>query len=92
MWPPIITTLVLGGGALLMIRGLMQQQEQQEGAHPKHWDRMLSRMMRIRKIQTAYHEYGSWLKQFEPDLRENIQTNWRPADWKKNKKFRRTPP
>ena len=76
-------TLLLGGGSLLLIALYWHLWRRKPHTDTVH--RMLSKMMRIRKVQSAYHAYGEWLKKFDDAFRENIQTHWRPADWKKHK-------
>ena len=84
MWTALLLTLLLGGGSLLLlVQYWPNWWHRPRPDMVQHWDRMLSKMMRIRKVQSAYHEHGEWLKKFDDSFRENIQTHWRPADWKK---------
>ena len=85
MWLAGLLALLLGGGTLLILWLWAHWKQEPSTDLVRHWDRMLSKMMRIRKIQSAYHEHGEWLKQFDADFRENIQTQWRPALWKQKK-------
>ena len=85
MWLAALLAMLLGGVLFLTALAWAHYRPGPKQDHVEDWDRMIAKMMRIRKIQSAYHEHGEWLKNFGAQFRENIQTHWRPADWKMHK-------
>ena len=82
MWLAVLLALLLGGLLFLTALTWARYRQGPRKDHAGDWDRMISKMMRIRKIQSAYHEHGEWLKQFDAEFRELIQVQWRHAKWK----------
>ena len=66
MWLAVLLALLLGGALFLAALTWAHYRPGPQQGHAQDWDRMIAKMMRIRKIQTAYHEYGEWLKHFAP--------------------------